>query len=78
LNTTTLALKHYPSDPFLDGLLDTLNLIFTAVFAFEAAFKIIALNPRNYFGDRWNVFDFAIVIGSFIDITYGMMIVDGL
>ena len=25
---------------------------------------------QNYFGDAWNVFDFVIVCGSFVDITY--------
>ncbi|TMS39072.1 hypothetical protein L596_005655 [Steinernema carpocapsae] len=73
LNTTTLAMKHYPPDPQMDHILDILNLVFTAVFAFEALFKIIALNPKNYFGDRWNAFDFIIVLGSFIDIIYGKL-----
>lgn len=73
LNTTTLALKHYPPDPQMDNVLDILNLVFTGVFAFEALFKIIALNPKNYFGDRWNAFDFVIVLGAFIDITYGKL-----
>ncbi|VDO07520.1 unnamed protein product [Brugia timori] len=73
LNTTTLAMKHYPPDPGMDHVLDVLNLIFTGVFALEAVFKIIALNPKNYFGDRWNAFDFVIVLGSFIDIIYGKL-----
>ncbi len=57
----------------MDNILDILNLVFTGVFAFEALFKIIALNPKNYFGDRWNAFDFIIVLGSFIDIIYGKL-----
>uniref|UniRef100_A0A7E4W8C3 Voltage-dependent L-type calcium channel subunit alpha n=1 Tax=Panagrellus redivivus TaxID=6233 RepID=A0A7E4W8C3_PANRE len=73
LNTTTLAMKHYPSDPNMDSVLDILNLVFTGVFFFEAVFKILALNPKNYFGDRWNSFDFVIVLGSFIDIIYGKL-----
>ncbi len=28
---------------------------------------------QNYFSDPWNVFDFVIVLGSFIDITYSEM-----
>ncbi|KRY20600.1 Voltage-dependent calcium channel type D subunit alpha-1 [Trichinella patagoniensis] len=41
-----------------------------------AIFIIIILNTlilgmKNYFGDAWNVFDFIIVLGSFIDIIYG-------
>ncbi|GMT23860.1 hypothetical protein PFISCL1PPCAC_15157, partial [Pristionchus fissidentatus] len=71
LNTLSLACKHYPSGTQFENTLDILNLIFTGVFAFEAFFKIIALNPKNYFGDRWNAFDFVIVLGSFIDIIYG-------
>lgn len=31
---------------------------------------IIFINFQNYFGDAWNVFDFIIVLGSFIDIVY--------
>src|SRR3569832_60223 len=50
-------------------ILDFLNLVFTSIFAIECVLKLIALKPKNYFGDSWNVFDFVIVIGSFIDIT---------
>lgn len=57
----------------MENVLDIMNLIFTAVFACEAFFKIIALNPKNYFGDKWNAFDFVIVLGSFIDIIYGKL-----
>lgn len=28
------------------------------------------MHLQNYFGDAWNVFDFIIVLGSFIDIVY--------
>ncbi|KAK6018235.1 hypothetical protein OSTOST_16191, partial [Ostertagia ostertagi] len=56
LNTVSLACKHYPSGHRFEYILDVLNLVFTGVFAFEAFFKIIALNPKNYFGDRWNAF----------------------
>lgn len=49
-------MKHYPPDPGMDHILDVLNLIFTGVFALEALFKIIALNPKNYFGDRFVFF----------------------
>uniref|UniRef100_A0AC35U5M9 Voltage-dependent L-type calcium channel subunit alpha n=1 Tax=Rhabditophanes sp. KR3021 TaxID=114890 RepID=A0AC35U5M9_9BILA len=73
LNTSILAMKHYPPDPEMDHVLDVMNLVFTGVFAFEAMFKIIALNPKNYFGNRWNAFDFVIVLGSFIDIIYGRL-----
>ena len=66
LNTVALACRHDPSSEkfctylsrfefpgqAFNEILDKLNLCFTSVFAFEAFFKIIALNPKNYFGDR--------------------------
>ncbi|VDP35264.1 unnamed protein product [Soboliphyme baturini] len=57
--------------PSFDEILDTMNLIFTGIFAMEFALKVIAFRCKNYFGDAWNVFDFIIVLGSFIDIIYG-------
>lgn len=70
INTITLAMKFYRQPDFYSYTLDVLNMIFTAVFALEFIFKLAAFRFKNYFGDAWNVFDFIIVLGSFIDIVY--------
>ncbi|XP_048511904.1 muscle calcium channel subunit alpha-1 isoform X10 [Athalia rosae] len=70
INTVTLAMKFYEQPEFYTEALDVLNMIFTAVFALEFVFKLAAFRFKNYFGDAWNVFDFIIVLGSFIDIVY--------
>lgn len=70
INTFTLAMKYYRQGEMYTTVLDYLNLIFTAVFALEFVFKLAAFRFKNYFGDAWNVFDFIIVLGSFIDIIY--------
>ncbi|XP_055922391.1 voltage-dependent calcium channel type D subunit alpha-1 isoform X4 [Eupeodes corollae] len=70
INTITLAMKFYEQPPWYTDLLDALNMMFTAVFALEFVFKLAAFRFKNYFGDAWNVFDFIIVLGSFIDIVY--------
>lgn len=70
INTITLAMKFYRQPEFYTNTLDVLNMIFTAVFALEFVFKLAAFRFKNYFGDAWNVFDFIIVLGSFIDIVY--------
>lgn len=70
INTITLAMKFYRQPEFYSEALDVLNMIFTAVFALEFIFKLAAFRFKNYFGDAWNVFDFIIVLGSFIDIVY--------
>lgn len=63
-------MKFYRQPEFYTETLDYLNMIFTAVFALEFVFKLAAFRFKNYFGDAWNVFDFIIVLGSFIDIVY--------
>ncbi|KAH8395723.1 hypothetical protein KR222_011591, partial [Zaprionus bogoriensis] len=70
INTVTLAMKFYNQPQWYTELLDALNMIFTAVFALEFVFKLAAFRFKNYFGDAWNVFDFIIVLGSFIDIVF--------
>lgn len=70
INTITLAMKFYRQPDWYTDTLDVLNMIFTAVFALEFVFKLAAFRFKNYFGDAWNVFDFIIVLGSFIDIVY--------
>ncbi|EDW57606.2 uncharacterized protein Dvir_GJ18055 [Drosophila virilis] len=70
INTVTLAMKFYQQPVWYTEMLDALNMIFTAVFALEFVFKLAAFRFKNYFGDAWNVFDFIIVLGSFIDIVY--------
>ncbi|XP_053684165.1 muscle calcium channel subunit alpha-1 isoform X3 [Sabethes cyaneus] len=70
INTITLSMKFYRQPQMYTEVLDHLNLIFTAVFALEFVFKLAAFRFKNYFGDAWNVFDFIIVLGSFIDIVY--------
>lgn len=70
VNTITLAMKYHGQPPTYSAVLDTLNIIFTCLFALESLLKIIALRFRNYFCDPWNCFDFLIVLGSVIDIAY--------
>ncbi|XP_064631937.1 muscle calcium channel subunit alpha-1-like isoform X8 [Lineus longissimus] len=70
INTVTLAMKYDGQPPEYSKALDYLNMIFTTVFSVEFVLKLFAFRFKNYFGDAWNVFDFIIVLGSFIDIIY--------
>ncbi|KAK4469124.1 hypothetical protein MN116_006708, partial [Schistosoma mekongi] len=44
------------------------NSAFTVMFSVECMLKIMAFGPKNYFRDRWNIFDFITVIGSITDV----------
>lgn len=43
---------------------DKLNIVLGIIFFVEAALKIIALGPTEYFAVGWNILDFLIVCGS--------------
>ena len=50
--------------------------VFTAIFAAEAALKIMALGLFKYLQDKWNCFDIVIVILSLVEL--GLANVKGL
>ncbi|XP_044763152.1 muscle calcium channel subunit alpha-1 isoform X2 [Coccinella septempunctata] len=70
INTITLAMKIPNPSPLYTMILDESNMAFTAIFAMEFIFKLAAFRVRNYLRDAWNMFDFVIVLGGFIDIVY--------
>lgn len=41
---------------------------FTATFAIEATMKLIAMSPKYYFQEGWNIFDFIIVALSLLEL----------
>jgi hypothetical protein len=45
-----------------------MNYIFTAIFSIEAIIQLIAIEPRVYFSDGWNIFDTVIILGSILSI----------
>ncbi|XP_043233956.1 voltage-dependent calcium channel type D subunit alpha-1-like, partial [Amphibalanus amphitrite] len=72
-NTITLAMGFYGQPAAYTKALDILNYIFSSAFAIECVLKLLAFRFKNYFSDPWNVFDFIIVLGSFIDIFLGLV-----
>ena len=68
LNMVVMAINYDGTGPTYTQLLDTANLVFTAIFIGEATFKIIALGPTYYFFFGWNQFDFFVVIASIADL----------
>ena len=52
--------------------MDIVNYVFTAIFTVEAIIKIIAYG-KGYFQQGWNVFDFLIVVISYITLIIGVV-----
>jgi hypothetical protein len=45
-----------------------MNYVFTSIFSIEAIIQLIAIEPRVYFSDGWNIFDTVIILGSVLSI----------
>ena len=68
VNTLILMMKLSNQSDDLKIILKYLNIVFTSLFTVECVLKIMASSLRNYFSDRWNIFDFITVIGSITDV----------
>ncbi|XP_066950871.1 sodium channel protein 1 brain-like isoform X1 [Macrobrachium rosenbergii] len=75
LNTIFLAIEHHGMSDTLNKILEVGNRVFTAVFTLECIMKIMALS-KEFFTNRWNVFDLVIVLASLLDL--GLEIGSGL
>ncbi|XP_058055275.1 sodium channel protein para isoform X32 [Anopheles bellator] len=68
VNTLFMALDHHDMDPDMEKALKSGNYFFTATFAIEATMKLIAMSPKYYFQEGWNIFDFIIVALSLLEL----------
>eukprot|EP01135_Chromosphaera_perkinsii_P012281 Nk52_evm18s2630 gene=Nk52_evmTU18s2630 len=69
LNVIVLAMDYNGSPAEYDDAIYILNIIFTLIFAVEACLTMFAYTPKYYFRNGWMVFDFAVVLGSLLDIA---------
>nr|QLB38373.1 Nav5-1 [Apolygus lucorum] len=69
VNTLFMALDHHDMDKELEKALKSGNYFFSATFGIEAAFKLIAMSPKYYFQEGWNIFDFIIVALSLLELS---------
>lgn len=65
-NTVVLALFNRDLDDDFRALLDSLDSYFLYFYVAEMVVKILGLSFQVYWRDRWNQFDFVLVVFSFI------------
>ncbi|XP_076621063.1 sodium voltage-gated channel paralytic isoform X9 [Colletes latitarsis] len=68
VNTLFMALDHHDMDKDMERVLKTGNYFFTATFGIEAGMKLVAMSPKYYFQEGWNIFDFIIVALSLLEL----------
>eukprot|EP01028_Stygiella_incarcerata_P003241 TRINITY_DN16303_c0_g1_i1.p1 TRINITY_DN16303_c0_g1~~TRINITY_DN16303_c0_g1_i1.p1 ORF type:complete len:988 (+),score=249.52 TRINITY_DN16303_c0_g1_i1:350-3313(+) len=69
VNVLFMMTEHYGQPEDWTFVLEISNYVFLAIFFFEMVMKLIAYRPKQYFSDSWNVFDFAIVMGSIVAVA---------
>ncbi|KAL0119390.1 hypothetical protein PUN28_007715 [Cardiocondyla obscurior] len=68
VNTLFMALDHHDMDKDMERVLKSGNYFFTATFGIEATLKLMAMSPKYYFQEGWNIFDFIIVALSLLEL----------
>ena len=63
LNTLMMAIKWPGMSCAVTYVCDKVNMVFTVIFILEAIVKLLGYGVR-YFKDKWNIFDFCIVVVS--------------
>ena len=69
LNTITLATNHHNMDESLSAMLDELNGIFTWLFIYEMASKVVAVGVVKYCSDKMNYLDGGVVLLSIFEMV---------
>jgi hypothetical protein len=67
LNTAVMAVTYEGESQTWSDVLKTTNTVLTSVFLLEALLKLVGLGISSYFRQRWNCFDFVLVMGALID-----------
>lgn len=62
INTLSMGIEYHKQPEELTVIVETSNVVFSAVFAVEMVLKIIAEGPFGYISNGFNVFDGVIVI----------------
>mmetsp|Transcript_57655 Transcript_57655/g.158821 ORF Transcript_57655/g.158821 Transcript_57655/m.158821 type:complete len:1739 (-) Transcript_57655:67-5283(-) len=67
-NTVILSMDHHDMDTDLETNLEVCNFVLTLCFAIEMVLKLVALGPRGYAEDSFNIFDGVIVLISLVEL----------
>lgn len=73
LNMLQMAMLYSGESNDYSLSLDIINYIFTGIFAIEMILKMIGFS-NNYWYDSWNIFDFFIVLSSFVEIIVASVV----
>jgi hypothetical protein len=62
INTLSMGIEHHNQPEELTSIVESINIVFSGIFALEMLLKVIAEGPFRYISNGFNVFDGIIVI----------------
>jgi voltage-dependent calcium channel L type alpha-1S len=65
-NAGIMASEHFKQSNSWTTFIGMINLTLTIIFTIEIIIRLIAIFPKQFFADPWNVMDFLIVVASLI------------
>ncbi|XP_062714387.1 voltage-dependent T-type calcium channel subunit alpha-1G isoform X3 [Aedes albopictus] len=68
INTLSMGIEYHNQPEELTAIVETSNIVFSAIFAVEMVLKVIAEGPFGYVANGFNVFDGVIVILSVVEL----------
>lgn len=68
INTLSMGIEFHKQPEELTAIVETSNIVFSAIFAIEMFLKVIAEGPFRYISNGFNVFDGVIVILRYLSI----------
>ncbi|XP_061497751.1 voltage-dependent T-type calcium channel subunit alpha-1G isoform X7 [Anopheles gambiae] len=68
INTLSMGIEYHDQPAELTAIVETSNIVFSAIFAVEMILKVIAEGPFRYVANGFNVFDGVIVILSVVEL----------
>ena len=69
LMVVTLMVDGYNAHPRTTKVCAALNIFYVTVFMVEFLIKILVLGPYAYFGDKFNILDFVLVLFGIVDLA---------
>ncbi|XP_055525696.1 voltage-dependent T-type calcium channel subunit alpha-1G isoform X2 [Wyeomyia smithii] len=68
INTLSMGIEYHDQPEELTAIVETSNIVFSAIFGVEMVLKVIAEGPFRYVANGFNVFDGVIVILSVVEL----------
>lgn len=73
INTLSMGIEYHDQPEELTAIVETSNIVFSAIFAVEMLLKVVSEGPFRYIANGFNVFDGVIVILRYVEDKFSLI-----